>query len=243
MKEGPPQSRPNERVPAKTEEVLTDFRRNCELETDHVYTPQEREYISHSLHDKLESLNSPEMLRTYEAGSMPTLDSIRRAAEAAATVLNEDPAGTEAITHAKLLVGQAQHVRGWCRRYVETIIRFHTTRAAYMRMNDEEQRDLFVRADSERRRVHDSLLNALTTLNRLIARGQELADYRTPIAWGPGTELPDGTAHEHPVVFSTDALQDRELIRKWAIIADSVEQLRTVIRKMEESGERKTAAP
>ena len=243
MKEGLPQSRSSEQVPAKAEDVLTDFRRNCELEAGHIYTPQERELISHSLHDKLESLNSPEMLHAYEAGGMPTLDSIHRAAEAAAEVLNEDPTDTEAITHAKLLVGQARHVRGWCRRYVETIIRFHTTRAAFMRMNDEEQRDAFARADSERRRVHDALLNALSTLNRLIARGQELADYRTPISWGPGTDLPDGTAHEHPVIFSADALQDRELIRKWAVIADSVEQLRTVIRKMEESGERETAAP
>jgi plasmid stabilization system protein ParE len=53
--------------------------------------------------------------------------------------------------------------------------------------------------------------------------------------WKPGANMPAGTAHEHPVMFAPEAIRDRDLIRDWAIIADGVEQLHALVRKMEQS--------
>jgi len=64
-----------------------------------------------------------------------------------------------------------------------------------------------------------------------------------PIEWKPGVELPEGTAHEHAVIFSPEAIQNRDLIREWSVIADSVEQLHMVVKRMESSENTETAAP
>lgn len=242
MSEHPPGSVP-ERAPTATEAVLADFRKSCTLEVGHVYAADERESIAHTLHDKLEHLNAAEMLHMYEAGTVPTLDSMDRSAEIAISVLREDADDAEAVTHAKLIEGQVTQIRRWSRRYVETVVKFHTTRTAYMRMSDEEQRDMFVRADTERRRVHEALMASLTTFNNFLLKAQDLATFPSPIEWKPGVSLSPGTSQEQTVVFSADAIRDRNLMRDWAIVADAVEQLRTVVRKMEETEKNKTAAP
>jgi len=242
MSEHPPAS-PPERRPTETEAVLADFRKSCALDEGHVYNAEERDAITHTLHDKLEQLNAAEMLHMYEAGTAPTLDSMNRAAEVAIDALREDPEDVEAVTHAKLIQGQAAQMHRWSRRYVETVVKFHTSRTAYARANDAELRDMLVRADTERRRVHEALMASLTTFNNFLLKAQDLVTFPAPIAWKPGMSLAPGTSQEQAVVFSTDVIRDRQLMRDWAIVADAVEQLRIVVRKMEETEKNKTAAP
>lgn len=102
---------------------------------------------------------------------------------------------------------------------------------------------MLVTADSERRRVHEALLSSLSTMNNMLNKAQDLVSVPAATTWRPGMVLPQGTAQEHPLVFAPEAIQDRHLIRDWAIVADGVEQLRIVVRKMEATDKNETAAP
>ena len=232
-----------ESQPSPPEVILADFRKHCQLEAGHVYTSPEREVIAHTLHQKLEKLEKVEILHQYEQGVIPTIESLKRAADAAITILTEEADDTEALQHAKLIEGQTNNIRRWCRRYVESLILFHIRKSAFMRMNKTDQRDALEQADRDRRRIHDSLLASLTTFNILLTQTSDLVQFQMPIEWKPGVELPEGTAHEHAVIFSPEAIQNRDLIREWSVIADSVEQLHMVVKRMESSENTETAAP
>jgi hypothetical protein len=208
-----------------TEDVLNDFSDTHEHFKDHVGTPEEKIVAFQALHSSLEHFENQEMTALYDEGRVPTFQSLEEAAAIASTVLVSDP-DPEAQRIGKLLSERMNLVKRWARRYVASILRFRTSKLAMMRMNESEQREAFVQADADRRRIHDSLLEALESLSSFIEKGKEYADYTMPIVWSPSDELAPGTTWHNGAIFSKKALSDRDLIRDWAIVADRVEEIR-----------------
>jgi hypothetical protein len=228
--EGAPKLSQSKESPAKPEEeLLAHFRTACETESGTEMNHEIRVHTYHSFHEDLDHLEEAPMVDQYERGMIPTIDSLTAAARSASDSLEVDPEDAEAVRIGKLLRGQAGSIRTWCRRYVGTIIKFHTMKRQLLRMNDEEQRDAFEAADRERRRVHESLLLSLRTFNTLLEEGKEYAEFESPLVWTKGSLLEAGSANSDAVIFSTQALADRDLVKSWAIAADCVEEMRKII--------------
>ena len=225
--EGPNGEKKQEQSPTilPTEDVLSDFSSTHDHYKDHATSPEEKIEAFKALHSSLEHFENQEMTHKYDEGRVPTFQSLEKAAnEASAALLNEPD--EEAQRMGKLLSERMNLIKKWSRRYVGSILRFRISKIAMMRMNDVEQREVFVAADADRRRIHDSLLEALTSLNALIEKGRDQADYPMPIVWNPSDEIPSGTTWNASAIFSAQAITDRDLIRDWAIVADRVEEIR-----------------
>ncbi|HEV7121492.1 MAG TPA: hypothetical protein VGN56_01545 [Candidatus Paceibacterota bacterium] len=230
MNEMPPRSSGSkEAAPKPEEDLLAHFRSACETETSPETSHDYKIRTYHSLHEDLDNLEEAPMIGQYEQGMIPTIQSLIEAAQVASLALESDPDDAEALRIGKLIRGQASSIRTWCRRYVSSIIKFHTMKRQMLRMNDEEKRNSFQAADAERRRVHESLLDCLKTFNTLLTEGLEHAEYAAPRAWQPGTLLPNGTSAHEAVIFGPKAIQDRDLMKSWAIAADCVEEMRKII--------------
>jgi len=214
-------------MPAATEEVIGDFAHIVEENRDSLANPEERRHTFTLLHRTLDRFENHEIKVMYDEGRVPTFESIARSTETAQVALERenDP---EAAKIAKLLSGQSASIKRWCRQYVASLLRFRTSHIAFARMNDDERRDALERADQERRRVHESLLQSLTTLDELLRKGTDYADYQTPLRWQPPSPLPEGSAYRGLIIFGKEALADRDLIRDWAIVADRIEEIRKI---------------
>lgn len=225
----PSSPRTPEPAPILREEViLTDFRDTVH-EPHEIHNKEERAHRYHTFHDYLERLENPSIINQYENGTVPTLESLQEATTAAAQELEADPDDQEGVRMAKLLRGQVQSIRLWCRRYVGSVIAFHTLRRKHILLNSTDTKEDFFRADSERRRIHNALLDSLRTCTALIQQTAAHAGSATPILWEPTMTLPKGTASSTPVAFSANTLEDRDLVKQWAIAADCVEEMKKVL--------------
>jgi hypothetical protein len=125
--EGAPKLSQSKESPAKPEEeLLAHFRTACETESGTEMNHEIRVHTYHSFHEDLDHLEEAPMVDQYERGMIPTIDSLTAAARSASDSLEVDPEDAEAVRIGKLLRGQAGSIRTWCRRYVGTIIKFHT---------------------------------------------------------------------------------------------------------------------
>lgn len=218
-----------EKTTKPEEELLAHFRSTCETESGAALTHEAKVTTYHSLHDDLDQLEDAPMIGQYEKAMIPTIHSLTEASRIASAALEAQTDDEEAVRIGKLIRGQVGGIRTWSRRYVSTIIKFHTAKRRLVLMNDVERRNALEQADAERRRVHDSLLTCLRTFTALLKEGAEYAAYTAPLAWSPGILLPEGTASEKAVIFSDSALTDRDLIKSWAIASDCVEEMRSII--------------
>lgn len=218
-----------ESAPRPEEDLLAHFRGACETESGTVLNHESKISTYHSFHEDLDHLEEAPIVNQYERGMIPTIDSLSEAARAASDSLEANPEEIEAVRIGKLIRGQAASIRTWCRRYVSTIIKFHTMKRQMLRMDDQEKRDSFEQADAERRRVHEALLASLRTFNTLLEEGKDYAEYKSPLLWQPGSLMEDGTATHEGVIFAPKALEDRDLIKSWAIAADCVEEMKKII--------------
>ena len=214
-------------TPAATEEVIEDFAHIAEENRGCLGNPEGCRHAFTLLHRALDRFENHEIKVMYDEGRVPTFESMERSAETARVALENlnDPETTQI---AKLLSGQLSSIKRWCRQYVASLLRFRMSHIALLRMNDDEKRDAFERADRERRRIHESLLQSLATLDKLLKDGKEYADYQIPLRWQPLAPLPEGTADRGAVIFGKEALADRDLIRDWAIVADRIEEIRKI---------------
>ncbi len=230
MTERPPQN-PESPKHEPTEMVLSDFKRICQSEVGIIHTPEEKDQVIGVMHQTLERLDNKEMIHKYREGRIPTIHSLELAANEAIKHLQEEEPDEEIERITKLLEGQVRSIRGWTRRYVGTVVKFHLMKSAYYAQ--EEEADKFITADSERRRVHDALLSSIASFSKLLSDAQEITHYSPPIAWDLSSNLEEGTANAKPVVFSLQAIQNRDLIRDWAVATDCVEELQKSIAMME----------
>lgn len=212
---------PTEDVLARLDNLAERYREH------HPGTPEERAQARVILHTTLDKFENHEMKESYDEGRLPTFRSLERAASLISSALI-DSGEAEATTLAKLLEGSTLHIKSWSRKYVASILRFRRASMARARMSDEEVRDSYIQADRDRRRIHDALLESLSAVTRLI---EQAKDYIEPIVvkkWRPGDRLPKGTADSEPVVFSSEAVANRDLIRDWAIVADRIEEINKI---------------
>ncbi|HVY54727.1 MAG TPA: hypothetical protein VHC46_03130, partial [Thermodesulfobacteriota bacterium] len=198
--------------PEPTEQVVGEISDFIEEHKSGLHSDEERKEAFTQLHKALDKFENHEMKRLYDEGRMPTFDSLHQAAAHAVEALAKvnDP---DASRIARLLSGSIQSIKTWSRRYISALLRFRNSNLARLRMNTEEQRDAFTKADGDRRRIHDALLGSLASLNDLLKEADEYAEFSTPAEWHPGDELPKNTARTADLIFSPKALADRDLIR------------------------------
>ncbi len=235
MSEGIPKSNTEEEhaVPLESyhfqAEMLAGFRESCEHESGHHPLGNERIDLYKSLHKYLDNLEDANFINKYEEGTLPTIASINLSIEKAREALLTIPGDADAVRIEKLFQGQHGVIRNWCKRYVNTIITFHVKKNAWQLLNGTDQRDAFVQADEERRRVHNALLDSLTRLNGLFLDAAEYSDFVAPPQWSKSTSLPPGSALHSPLVFSPSVIADRDFIKGWAIAANSVEEIKRIL--------------
>lgn len=183
------------------------------------------------------------MYKAYTEGRVPTLSSLQRVAEKILEetnhVLESDTGAQESVDaemvariqkYQKLLTNRLQEIRVWVHSYVKSVARFHTLRRLSSQVGRDDALERLQKADADRRRTHDSLIEALQTYNAAInnlweeiREGDEPARF-TP--WQPGNQAPPGS---HTLVFSESVLsEDRKLVRDWALAADFSIQLQKI---------------
>jgi len=211
-------------APAPTEEVLDEFEQEALSHKEDLTTEDGRIKTFHALHEKLDRFENHEMKQLYDEGRLPTLESLEKAATLAQTSLSAkmEP---EAERISKLLSGAVPAIRRWCRSYVASLVRFRRSRTAFLRMDAEEHREALRRADEDRRRIHNSLLESLAAFNQLIIEADDWTEFPQPQQWSPGDQWPPDFSHERIASFSKQALESRDLIRDWSIVADRIEQI------------------
>jgi len=155
--------------------VLSDFKRICQGEIGVIHTPEEKDQVIGVMHQTLERLDNKEMIHKYREGRIPTIHSLELAANEAIEHLRAEQPDEEIERISKLLEGQVRSIRGWTRRYVGTVVKFHLMKSAYYAQ--EEEADKFITADSERRRVHDALLSSIASFSKLLSEAQEITHY------------------------------------------------------------------
>lgn len=190
-------------------------------------THDERVEVYNSLHKDLDSLGEETpFITSYEKGLLPTVTSMTEAARIASEALLAETEDGEAVRLGKLISGQVPSIRQWCRRYVSTIVKFHTAKQRSHGSSDAEKKYQLQLADEERRRVHNALLESLKNFSALLIQAEDFAIFRKPIMWKPGVNLPEGITFAEPVVFDHVVMTDRDLVKNWAIALDCVEEMR-----------------
>jgi hypothetical protein len=220
---------------APTEEVVDEFAEIVENHRGNLRDDNQRREAFTELHGVLDKFENHAVKLMYDEGRMPTFESIDRVAQSAARALAADNE-PEAQRIAKLLQHHVTSVKRWCRQYVASLLRFRASKTAFLRMNDEERRDALGKADADRRRIHDALLGSLASLEDLLREGSEYTDIGQPIRWNEKDQLQQGAANSTPLMFSTKTLEDRDVIRDWAIVADRIEEIHKITGHTEPAG-------
>lgn len=194
------------------------------------------------IRNDLSKLECYPMYRDYVKGVVPTLamlsESADRAVKVIDTLLEKDRAGglsdkdlAEETASRNLIAGRPNSIRRSIDAYVRSIIRFHTLR----RLSHGGSRDMqeqFVKADGERQRAHDSLLQSLRvfTTNVLKAEHEGMLPKGTVAQWVQGSEAKKLSENAQTiVVFSEQTLaNERDFIKDWAIAADFDTQLQDI---------------
>lgn len=210
-------------------EILSDFRLNCEQKAGKHPTGEERVELYQMLHKYLDNLDDANLINRYEQGTIPTIESINLSIEEARKALLLMHGDSDCIRIEKLLQGQRSVIRNWCKRYVNTIIIFHVKKNSWHLLNGTDQRDAFLAADSERRRVHNALLNSLSELNSLLIEASKNSDFTLPPQWSRSSNVVIGSTLHSPMIFSAQVIADRDYIKSWAIAANSLEEMKKIL--------------
>src|SRR3989344_2344589 len=165
-----------EMAPAPTEDVLDEFEQEALSHKDELGTEEGRVNTFHALHEKLDRFENHEMKHLYDEGRLPTLESLEKAATLAQASLSPET-DPEAQRISKLMPGAVLAIRRLCRSYVASLVRFRRSRTAFLRMDAEEHREALRRADEDRRRIHNSLLESLAAFNQLIIEADDRAEF------------------------------------------------------------------
>ncbi len=176
-----------------------------------------------SIHKEFEACEAYETYLAYNEGSIPTIESIAEGIESALLQAPQQAKeGPEAERITKMLSGRAMQIRAASRSYVQSVIAFNRqlSGAGQFRFSEEEKRNRLVDADKRRRRLHDSLLDTLRVTHKTLMDAVDIGILRENSfgVWARGFD-----ARQLPgsfTVFAPKAIDDRDLIRNWAIAAD-----------------------
>lgn len=189
------------------------------------------------MHQDFEHCEAFEMYTAYIENRVPTLDQISsRLAEVVGKMpenLLRDPEGDRIKRHVQ---GRSAMVRGNTHWYAASVIRHVRLRMSHANLRDPE---MFVKADHDRRRKHENLLKSLADLLKALETAEDfgLCDRSDYHEWNPGDTDPI-PAVKIPV-FSMAAIENRNLIRDWALAADFAEQygkLQEMLSQQKEKG-------
>lgn len=193
------------------------------------------------LHGEIDSSEVSEIFKSYDEHKMVTLDDISDSIAAIRTYLEEElsrlPAEDEEVEviskQLALIKTRDKTLQEAVRRYVGTLSSFFALKKQRIRLDPEDFKYKMEDIDRRRRSAHDSLIETLVVYSRVINELREygLLDDFTVEAWGPGVDVSRSSVGPDEKLirtFSGRALEDRELIKDWAVSAylhDSLEVL------------------
>lgn len=215
-----------------SEDVILDNLHKC-TEGRRTCTKEEAE----TMHSEFERCEAGTIFHSYTESKIPTLSQFEEQMELILQKTGQPAADdVEGLRIYNLLRGRVNHLRKSVKDYVETVVRFVRI-SGPMKLRDPE---IFIKIDHDRRKRHDGLLNTLSGLLKLINDADRigLADKSDFYYWHPGSD--EQIPSNKIPVFSEAAIENRNLIRDWALAADFSENFNklTVI-----LAENKTNAP
>lgn len=217
-----------ENSPVPTEKLLHDFDTLHDETMRTELAPEAREEIVHRLHSLAEKFENSEMLVAYEEGRVPTFASMQQAVDQADAHLAAGPEDEDSIRLRKLLSQRVKEIRRWCSKYEQVVVVFHRRKKHMRTLPSVDAQEAMTRIDTERRFLHESLMNSIRSLDTIITEIDALDALPTPIArMKPRQFLPENFAKENPLVFSADCASDafRDDIRDWALVANLEQKL------------------
>ena len=226
-----------------TAELLATFDSLHTHVRSHTHNEQEREEAFGQLHSVAEQFENKAMLNAYEQGNIPSFESMNRAVDRIVEEVEKESNGDfsdEEKVAIQRIKGRVREIRSWCSRYVESLVTYHRKSKRMRETGGNEgagARDEYVKADTDRRRIHENLLTSIRQLDESIKTIDDL--FGSQIIriqrWDPVNPTPTGYALENPLVFSGKAGTHsyRNLVRDWAIVAN-LEHKMNLIRQADE---------
>lgn len=232
----------HERTPVDETEVVAKLHLNHDKVVSGEIPASEK--LLTEIRNDLSRLECYPMYREYAAGNVPTLailtESATRASLTIETLLSQDRAKgvpdkeLEEETKIKnLLAGRPNSIKRGVESYVRSIIRFHTLK----QLSHGGGRDMqtqFVKADEDRRRVHNALLESLKIFTTTVRNAEKegLLPAGSVVEWTHGMQAQ--VLIENPdmiVVFAEKIIsnEDRDYMKDWAIAADFDLQLKEML--------------
>lgn len=217
-----------EETSPQTEELLNTFDTLHEETIHQELPPEKRIEVYHTLHSIAERFENNEMFVAYEEGRVPTFASMEAAVKMVDEHLASDPEDPESLRLRKLLSQRVIEIRRWCSKYEQSVVVFHRRRKQMALRSYNDPATDFVKADQDRRRTHDNLMEAIRSLDALITEADNLETLPQPIARArPRNLLPQGYADENPLIFSASSAthENRDYIKDWALVANLEQKL------------------
>lgn len=199
------------------------------------------------LHGEISSSDVGEIFKNYEEHKMVTLDDVSNSVAIIRSHLEEEllhlPGEDEEVKfiseHLNLIKTRDQTLKEAVRRYVGTLSSFFNLKKQRDRLDRDDFKYKMEDIDRRRRSAHNSLIETLVVYSRIVNELREygILDGFTIEAWGPGVDISHQasvSASKHVVIFSDSCLNDRDLIKDWAVSAylhDSLMALRAVQEK------------
>jgi hypothetical protein len=228
-------SLPVEEVLSHVGQALESCRNNPHQNTNH----------GQALHQEIECTEVCDLFHNYEKHQIISLQDITESIgivvqnlELIKTDIADDPDELQFITSRLNLIKKRDvEISASVKRYVSTVAQFQTIKKQQLRMLPEDYRDKLIDIDARRRKAHNSLMETLSIYTRLI---QELKSdgYLSEVdvfQWDFKNDATDFKANANNVaVFSEKILNNRDLIKDWAITAHLYQSLK-IISELEKS--------
>lgn len=181
----------------------------------------------------------------YQKGEVATLGDIEKTAKRVGREVerlrNEEGLSNEYMSEelriARLLEGRVRSIRQGVNRYVQTVIRFHNVKRA-IRLRPEKEVELMQEADGARKIAHDGLIESLRVYATAVrsAVAADLIEDAKIAVWDPAHPINRARKEDARLLtFSPAFLDDRDLMRNWAMTVDYNEKMEVIEKALSES--------
>lgn len=204
------------------------------------------------LHTEIEHSDVGVMFENYNEHKILSLDDIRYSIENVAVHLEHELSKLDSeseeylFAHDKyqLIRKRAEEIRTGVQRYVRTLSQFFQLKKQQFRLEPEDFRDKLQQIDKQRRFGHDALIGTLSIYSEVVNSLKEYGflEEHTVISWDHVTKLSDiEENNKNIIIFSPKILENRDLVKDWAISAHLYEQLKHIEQLKENSTTRSGA--
>lgn len=188
-----------------------------------------------SLHNRICCTEVKSLFEHYERHEILTIDDIKNSIDIVLAKLESEIATDEGDEIMKqgyqLLKSRGVEIDRSTRRYVQTISKFFHIKKQKHRLEAEDFNAKFQEIDQMRRVAHNGLIEALTVYTRTVGDlkkygaldGLEIEQWHTSDRF-----LSDEDTKSRVFVFAPEVLQNRDLVKDWAVSAHMSQRLHEI---------------